>query len=585
MSNQDQQFFINKAIEHFKRKNFDKAQLILKKILKVQPKNYFVLNFFGLLLAIKNNFQLAINYYDKAIQENPKFIDAWFNKGNALYSIKNFTEAIICYDHTIQLNPKYSEAWFNKGNTLQELGRYDESINHFDHAIQLNPKYSEAWFNKGYLLNELKIFDEALKHYDQAIILQKDFAQAWMNKGNTLQELRKFDEALIHYEHAIKLKPNYAEAWSNKAICLESFEKYDEAKYCYDQAIKLKPDYAEAWSNKGALLHELQQFEEALQHYDRAIKLNPNYYKAIVNKGHTKLLLGNFEEGWDLFSKRWKKKKFQNYRHSNYNELQSLKDIKNKKVLVWHEQGLGDVIQFSRYISQLIRLEANVTFEVQEDLVNFFQSHLNCNVLSSINKLVDFDFQIPLLQLPNLFKTNDKNIPPLSKININSEVIISKREILNISNTKKNIGIAVSGNPSHKQDHKRSMPLSYFKSLLHLGNFFLIQKEISKFDMEFLNENKSIHFVGEHIKNFIDTASIVENMDLIISVDTSLIHLAGSLNKKSFLMLAWCPDWRWLLNNSNTPWYPSVKIFRQSSLGNWNSVINQIEFELKKNEQ
>ena len=271
---------------------------------------------------------------------------------------------------------------------------------------------------------------------------------------------------------------------------------------------------------------------------------------------------------------------FQGYRHYNFKLLENIVDLKNKKVLVWHEQGFGDTIMFSRYVNQLIDIGAVVTFEVQEDLEPFFSSQFKCIVVNKVSPGEFFDFQVPLLDLPKLFNTSLENIP-FNRFYLKVEYKKKKEweKKLQLSKNKFNIGISISGNKSYKRNLIRSLPLKKMEPFLDKANLFIIQKELSAEDMKFLNNHKEINFLGKEISNFSDTAAIVENMDLIISVDTSLIHLAGALGKKSFLILSYSADWRWLLDRNSTPWYDSIRIFRQKLIGDWDFVIKQIQLE------
>jgi hypothetical protein len=213
---------------------------------------------------------------------------------------------------------------------------------------------------------------------------------------------------------------------------------------------------------------------------------------------------------------------------------------------------------------------------VQEPLLGLLSSQFDCVTTSEIQTNAKFDFQVPLLTLAKLFKASIANIPPPIHIKVNSSAISRWENQLHLSKNTLNIGIAVSGNPIHINDQNRSMPLKYLSSLFPFGKFFIIQKHINESDQNVLSHHKEVVFLGEEINDFVDTAAIVMNMDLIISVDTSLIHLAGSLNKPSLLMLPWCAEWRWLIDKSDSPWYPSLKILRQESPGDWDSVVAQI---------
>ena len=574
---------LEQSIQSFKIANFKKTKLLLLKVLELQPNNFDAIHLLGVLSGIEDNHHKAFNYFKVATKIRPKNHLAHFNLAKALSKLGNDTEAIEHYSISIKLKSDYAEAWNNKGVSLSNLKQYEESLSYYDQAIKLKPNYAEAWNNKGVSLKNLKRYEESLSYYDQAIKLKPDYAEARHNKGVSLNKLKRYEESLSYYDQAIKLKPNYAEAWNNKGVSLKNLKRYEESLSYYDQAIKLKPDYAEARHNKGVSLNKLKRYEESLSYYDQAIKLKPNYAEALYGKAETKLILGDFQDGWNLYMLRWKQEDFEIYRYPQFKKLESTNNLDNKKILIWHEQGMGDTIQFSRYVSKLVALGAVVTFEVQKDLVFFFKKQFECEVTDQVSINKNFDYQAPLLNLPYVFNTSIDTIPNnQAYLKVNKENVIDWNKKIKLSKNKLNIGIAMSGNPNQKNNHIRSISLENMKSIFQYANFFVIQKELSVIDMEFLKKYPEIKFIGEEIVNFSDTAAIVENMDLIISVDTSLIHLAGAMGKKSFLMLSWSPEWRWLLDRCDSPWYKSIKIFRQKLIGDWNSVINQIEFELKK---
>jgi Tfp pilus assembly protein PilF len=386
-------------------------------------------------------------------------------------------------------------------------------------------------------------------------------------------------EALNFFKKAQRIRPDNNLINFNLAKAFSENENDLEAIRYYKIAIRLNKNHLESWLNLGKSLHQLKRYNEALINYDQAIKLKPDYYKAYNNKALIKLCLGDYKEGWSLYKYRWMMN-FQGYRHYNFKLLENIVDLKNKKVLVWHEQGFGDTIMFSRYVNQLIDIGAVVTFEVQEDLEPFFRSQFKCIVVNKVSLGEFFDFQVPLLDLPKLFNTSLDNIP-FNRFYLKVEYKKKKEweKKLQLSKNKFNIGISISGNKSYKRNLIRSLPLKKMEPFLDKANLFIIQKELSAEDMKFLNNHKEINFLGKEISNFSDTAAIVENMDLIISVDTSLIHLAGALGKKSFLILSYSADWRWLLDRNSTPWYDSVRIFRQKLIGDWDFVINQIQLE------
>jgi tetratricopeptide (TPR) repeat protein len=482
----------------------------------------------------------------------------------------------------IKTEPNHSKANELLAYIYGNQGNLDASYKLLDLSCRSDDCSPEALYHLGSAQLERNRFEEASITLQRSLQKAGHFFEALHDLGTAYGHLGKTQEAILCYTDCLQLNPNSHELYFNIARCLDDLGRYDEALTHYDKAIQLNPDFARAWYNKGITLHDLKRYDEALTHYDKAIKLNPVFFDIHWNKALTHLVLGDFDNGWTWFDYRWKKRGVDQYRYYQFPELESLENITDKNILVSHEQGLGDTIQFSRYVPKLIELGAKVTFKVQEPLLNLLTSQLDCVTTSEIQNNSKFDFQVPLLTLPKLFKTGIDNIPPPIHIKVNSSQISRWEKQLNLSKNKLNIGIAVSGNPIHVNDLNRSMPLSYLSSLFHLGKFFIIQKNINEADQKILSHHKEVIFLGDKIDDFLDTAAIIMNMDLIISVDTSLIHLAGSLNKSSLLMLPWCPEWRWLIDRSDSPWYPSLKILRQESPGDWDSVITQIKIALEK---
>jgi len=497
------------------------------------------------------------------------------------FKINNFLEAKVLLSKVLDTEPQNFDALYIMGVIFGKDNNHIEALKFFKKAQKIRSNNNLINFNLAKAFSEIGNDLEAIKYYKIAIRLDKNHLGSWLNFGKSLYELKRYKEALFHYDQAIKLKPDFVEAHNNKAVALNNLKHYDDALFHYDQAIKLDPNYYKAHNNKGTTFNELKRYDDALFHYDQAIKLKPDFVDAYFNKALTKLTLGDFEEGWKLHQYRWKIGS-QQYRHSNSRLLEDISNVKNKKVLVWHEQGLGDTVMFSRYVPKLVDLGAIVVFEVQEDLKLFFKNQFNCEINNEVSAKEFFDFQVPLLDLPKLFNTSTKTIPynrPYLSVQDKKK---EWKEKLQLSKNRLNVGISVSGQPNHKRNSIRSLSLKTMEPILQEANFFLIQKELNDEDKKFLNNHKKINFLGDEINNFLDTAAIVSNMDLIISIDTSLIHLAGAIGKKSFLMLSYSADWRWLLDQNKTPWYENIKIFRQDSIGNWDFVINQIQDEFNK---
>ena len=449
-------------------------------------------------------------------------------------------------------------------------------------VINTEPNSSKANELLAYIYGNQGNLDSSYKLLELSCRSNECSPDALYHLGSAQLERNLFEEASLTLQRSLQKAGDFFEALHDLGTAYGHLGKTQEALLCYTDCIKLNPNSHELHFNIARCLDDLKRYDEAHTHYDKAIQLNPDFFDSHWNKSLTCLVLGDFDNGWNWFDYRWKKKDADQYRHYQFPELESLGNIADKNILVSHEQGLGDTIQFSRYVLKLIELGANVTFKVQEPLLNLLSTQLECVTTSEIQSNSKFDYQVPLLTLPKLFKTNLENIPPSIHIKINGDEISRWANQLNLSTNQLNIGIAVSGNPIHINDLNRSIPLMHLSPLFHFGKFFIIQKHINESDQKVLSHHKEVIFLGEKINDFVDTAAIIINMDLIISVDTSLIHLAGSLDKESMLMLPWCPEWRWLIDKSDSPWYPSLKILRQESQGSWDSVVTQIKIALEK---
>ena len=565
-----------------------------KKAVALAPNNPEAWLSYGKSASTLGRYEDALVWYGNALSLKPDYAEAALNKGATLKELKRYEEAIAFAGRALEINPNLVEAWSNKGTLLNELKRYDEAIAHYDQALKLKPDYAEAWSNKGAALHELKQYDEAIAHYDQALKLKPDYAEAWSNKGASLGELKRYDEAIAQCDQALKLKPDYAEAWYNKGASLGRLKRYDEAIAQCDQALKLKPDYAEAWYNKGASLGGLKRYDEAIAHYDQALKLESDFQEAAWNRALVKLLLGNYEEGWELHELRWKTDALKVANRSYQQPLWLGKEpLIGKTILIWAEQGLGDTIQFCRYIKMVADLGARVIFEVQEPLL---QSLLNLEGVSELiplgKQVPYFDFHCPLLSLPLAFKTTVDTIPnrvPYLNPDLN-KLAYWKAKLGEKHNLR--VGLVWSGGFRLNQpetwhiNERRNIPLSTLEALnVPKIDFYSLQKGIeAEAELETLQLSKwggpnIIDFTKELI-DYSDTAALIANLDLVISVDTSVAHMTGAVGKPIWILNRFDTCWRWFVDKSDSPWYPTATIFNQATNGDWESVVDDVRIKL-----
>ena len=527
----------------------------------------------------------AIESYDRAIALKPDYAEAYCNRGLALQELKQPAEAIESYDRTIALKPDYADAYYNRGNALKELKQPVEAIESYDRAIALKPDYAEAYCNRGVALQELKLPVEAIESYDRAIALKPDYAEAYYNRGVALQELKLPVEAIESYDRAIVAMPDYAEAYSNRGVVLQELKQLPEAIESYDRAITLKPDYAVAYSNRGVALQELEQLSNAIESYDRAIALKPDYAEAHFNKSIALLMDGDFAQGLELYEWRWKKDDFTSPER-NFQQPLWLGDntLTGKTILLHSEQGLGDTIQFCRYTKLVAELGARVILEVEKPLVPLLQEFAGVSELVvKGDSLPPFDYHCPLLSLPLAFKTELHSIPYSNKYLRSNQSKHSYWASKLGSQNKLRVGIVWSGSSVHKNDKNRSIQLADMMQQLPLDcQYVSLQKEVRDIDKSMLHSTSSVLHYGEELHDFADTAALCELMDIIISVDTSVAHLCGAMGKVTWVLLSFSPDWRWLLDRDDSPWYRSIKLYRQHNIGDWDSVLENVANDLNK---
>ena len=569
------------GIALYQSQQFPDSLKLLNKAILINPK-YVDAHFNrGIVLGEMKQYEEALNSYNKVILINPKHLYAHSNRGIVLRNIKRFQEAIESYDRAILLNPNYVDAYSNRGNVLRDMKRYEEALESYDKAIFLNPNYVDAHFNRGNVLRDMKRYEEALESYDRAIFLNPRHLNAHSNRGIVLRDMKRYKEALESHDRAIFINPNYINAHANRGNILRDMKRYEEALESYDRAILINPNYVNAHSNRGIVLRDMKRYEEALESYNRAILINPEYVDAKYNKSFMLLEKGEFDEGFQLYEHRWEHHQIP----IRFNQAPWLgdKSIEGKTILIHSEQGLGDTIQFCRYLKMVSALGAYVIFEVEPVLFPLLKQLNGVNeFIQKGESLPEFDYHCPLLTLPLAFKTSLETIPchnAYLKADIDKRKIWEKR--LGNSLIPK-IGLTWSGSSTHKDDHNRTIELSTLLQYLPSGfEYVSLQKELRDSDIQALNSS-SIKFFGDQLNDFSDTAALCDLMDMVISVDTSIAHLSGALGKPTIVLLPFISDWRWLLDRDDSPWYPSMHLLRQKKDSDWDSCLSQLSKIIQK---
>jgi tetratricopeptide (TPR) repeat protein len=517
----------------------------------------------------------------------PDFFDAFYLLAYVQSKLGKKEAALTSNDRAITLRPDHAEALSYRGVTLYELKRYEEALASYDRALKLRPDYAEALSYRGVTLYELKRYEEALASYDRALKVRPDYAEALSNRGNVLHELKRYEEALASCDHALKARPDYAKALNNRGNVLHELKRFEEALASYDRALKLRPDFAEALANRGNTLQQLKRFEEALASYDRALTLLPDYAEGHFNEALTRLLIGDFERGWAKYEWRWETKDPPSKRPNIKAPTWRGEDLSGRHLLVFGEQGLGDVIQFARYLPPLVERECRISFLVPAKLHRLLRPFVQpVEIVSELRDVQGIDFQIALASLPQRFNAQLSSIP--NKVPyLTAEPDLEARWRARVGTYGFKIGIAWQGNPGAKIDDGRSIPLEKFIPLSRIPGVRLIslQKYVGLDQLARLPRDVKIETPGDDLDNgpdaFIDTAAVMSILDLIITSDTSIAHLAGALGRPTWVALKHVPDWRWLLDREDSPWYPTLRLFRQTERDDWRSAFSKIERQLR----
>jgi len=562
------------------------AQRLCEEILATQPEHFDVLSLMAVMAAQSGNPTQAATLIGRAIAADPQHALAFYCRASALHENGQWDGALTGYGRAIELNPDFADAYLKRGNVHYALGRWDAALADYEHTLAIRSDDAEAHFNRAVLLDRYGRLEEAVEDYDRAIEIKPDYPEAHYNRGHVLQRLKQWDAALASYNKAIAYRDRYVEAYANRAVVQSELQQVDAAIASCDAAIAIKDDYAEAHSNRGLLLQEARQWDAALASCNRAIALKHDYAEAYFNRSIVRLLHGDLENGWIDYE--WRCQRHGGSASGARTELQQprwsgAEPLAGKAILIYCEQGLGDTLQFCRYATLLADMGADVILRVQAQLSGVLSRLQGVSrVLTAGDPLPDFDYHCPLLSLPLAFATNLASIPAApAYLSADASRVSRWRARLGAKSTIR-VGLMWSGNAGNKRDRHRSIALSIL--LRHLpGNFQYVslQKQVRDSDAETLRLNPQIMTLDDEQQDFEDAAALCECMDLVISVDTSVAHLGGALGRETWILLSSTPDWRWLLDRTDSPWYPTATLYRQNPTDvGWGSVLERLSTDL-----
>jgi tetratricopeptide (TPR) repeat protein len=580
------------AVAHYKRGNAHKdagePQAALKsynRALELNPSYAHALCNRGVVLASLRRLHEALESYERALAIEPRDAITHYNRGVLLHEQKDWNGALQSYELAIQFDPGRFHAHFNRGLVQRELQQWDAALASFDRAISINPEVPAPYFNRGVLQQQLRQFDAALQSYAKAAALNPNLYQAFFKSGSVYQELKDPDKALASYDRAIAIRKEYPEAWLNRGIALHDLQRLNDALASYEQAIAFNPGCAEAWFGRATTLMQKREVDAALVNYDRAIELKPDFAEAQYNRSLALLLAGDYAAGWQGYEWRW-----QNAARLFMGEPRVFRQplwlggesLNGKRILIYGEQGLGDTLQFCRYVKLVADLGAEVILEVQAPLVNLCKDLGGVSrIISAGSLLPDFDYQCPLMSLPLALGTTLQSIPANTPyLDADAGKVGEWRSRLG-ARSRPRIGLVWTGNAIQGNDRNRSIPVAEVIALLPREfDYVCLQREIRPAERDALAANPWIRTVEAQLEDFSDTAALAATTDLVISVCTSAVHLAGALGLKVWALLAFDADWRWLLHRNDSPWYPTMTLYRQATPGDWRGVFERVAADL-----
>jgi len=532
---------LSQAVALHRQGQLREAEKIYARVLKAAPDNFDALNLLGAIKLQQGQFGEARRLFSAAVKADPRVAMAWCHLGQAEYALKRPTEALQCFDKALALAPDDADVLYQHANALLSLERTRDALAELQIVLARKPQHFEARLNNG-------------------------LAQA---------KLGFTEGALADFEAALALAPQHPVAHYNRGVALIKLGRYAEAVAANDRAIAAAPQHRGAWLNRGKALAQLQRLDEAIASYGEVLALRKDYAEAHFNLAMALLTIGDYRRGFAEYEWRWRRTGMPPQQSRGRPLWLGEYSLAGKTILLHAEQGLGDTIQFARYVPLVAAQGAKVLLEVQPEL-NSLLSRLEgaAAVMARGQTPPPFDLHCPLGSLPLALKTELQTVPAPTSYLSADEAHLQKWSARLQQIPSPRVAIAWSGNPAHDNDRNRSVAFGALAPLFTTGaNLISIQRDLRSEDVGRLTAETRLIHVGGELDDFSDTAAVLALCDLVISVDTAPVHLAGAMGRPVWVLVPFAPDWRWTLEGETTPWYPSVRLFRQSSVGDWSAAI------------
>ena len=536
------------------------------------------------MLLQSNKSSAALPHLQRAIELNPEDHETWSNLGIAHLKVGRNQAAIESLGQALRIAPDDAVAHANLGAALLECSQTTEALSHIEQALKVQPNFVDAHVHRGHALHKMERLQESMASFQSALSLHPNNVDALCGLGNVHMTMSAFGQAASCFEQAHAHEPQNSGLLLNLANACVEINRVGEAIELLSRYIADQPSDPRGHYNLAVAYLKDNQVGQAIASFDETLRLDPYHHDALFSKSLALLVRGDYELGWPLYEKRWDNSQSKiSAKKTNQHLWSGKQDLKGKTIFTYAEQGLGDTIQFSRYLPLLQATGARIVCEVQTPLLSLMSGSFGSNITwISGESLPAFDVHCPLMTLPLAFGTTTENIPWAdSYLTADHTQRLSWQGFLG-TKSKPRIGLVWAGSATHRNDHNRSIPAATLLSHLPDGfDYICLQKEIRPDELVLMSE-RGVLDCSDQLHDMSDTAALCAEMDLILSTDTSVAHLAGALGRPTWVLLPYCPDWRWLLHRTDSPWYASMRLFRQDSRRSWDALLPEVKSHLRR---
>lgn len=560
--------------------HYSEAVTVLQEAIGLQDDYADAHNNLGIAYAESGNLEAAEAAYREALKHRSDFPEAQNNLANLLYRMGRIEKSLAAYEAATALRPDYAEAHANRGDAFLNQGKQQEALDAYRKAADAAPHWPVGWFKLGNVLFQANDFERALRAYQRSIDLNPNHLRGLTNLGATLEKLGRYEEAAMILRHALVLVPDDVSGLKNLGHVILKLGHAGEGLHLLRRAVELAPDDADAHYTLGNALLRMERLQEALACYARVRELQPNTARAYFAPASVLLMNGQYKEGWAAYESRFDMAAYKTNVNNVHERLWDGGPLDGKRLLIHVEQGFGDTLEFARYVP-LVRERAGagkIMFLCEPELARILETLEGVDEFYRLRSdtTVTYDLQVPLMSLPHRFGTTLETIPnktPYLKVPPGTKAKIRRRE-----EAKMNVAFVWAGRPTHSDDRFRSCPVSWFAALFDIPgiDFYSIQWGPRAAELAPYLEKPNVFSMTDQLTDFAETAAIIDQVDLVIAIDTAVAHMAGALGKPVWTILPFGGEWRWLFRREDTPWYPNMRLFRQRILGDWRPVFQRI---------